>query len=63
MTQLELEIPVVADHEKSELELYRRKVVSMSHEIDLLKEAIAEETKQKYAAYKRIAELTTAIVQ
>ena len=51
MTQLELEIPVVANHEKSELEMYRRKVVSMSNEIDLLRSQIAEETKQKYAAY------------
>jgi cell division protein FtsL len=59
MTQLELEIPVVANHEKSELEMYRRKVVSMSNEIDLLRSQIAEETKQKYAAYIKIAELTS----
>jgi len=63
MTQLELEMSEVhTDHEASELEVYRRRVLVLSKEIDFLKQQIAEENKAKYEAYKKIAELTTSAV-
>ena len=59
MTQLELEMQVLSNHEFSELEIYRRKILSLEQEIDMLKEQIAQENKAKYEAWKKIAELTT----
>ena len=59
MTQLELEMHVLPNHEFSELEIYRRKILCLEQEIDMLKEQIAQENKAKYEAWTKIAELTT----
>lgn len=47
------------DHEQAELETYRRKIITLTKEIEFLKQQIAEETKLKYEAYKKIAALTS----
>lgn len=62
MTQLELEIHDLANHEQSELEVYRRRILHLENEITLLKQQIAEENELKYDAYKKIAELTSRSV-
>ena len=46
------------NHQNSELELFRKKVVQLTSTIDLLKKQIAEETKEKYKLLQRIRELT-----
>jgi len=51
------------DHENTEAEVYRRSMLKMESEIDMLKRIIVEEQKQKYDAYKRIAELTSSKVK
>ena len=47
------------DHEQTEAEVYRRTLIKLESEIEMLKNQIAAESEQKYRAYKRIAELTS----
>jgi hypothetical protein len=45
-------------NDSTEAETYRRMVLSQANEIVILKTQLTEEIKEKYAAYRRIAELT-----
>ena len=42
----------------SEVENYKKKCLRQEEEITFLRNQIAQEVKEKYAAYRRIAELT-----
>jgi predicted transport protein len=45
-------------NDSTEAETYRRMFLKQADEIAELKKQIAQEVKEKYAAYRRIAELT-----
>lgn len=45
-------------NDSTEAETYRKMFLSMVEENSQLKKQIAQEVKEKYAAYRRIAELT-----
>ena len=47
------------NHQNSELELFRKKVIELTSSIELLKRQLAEETKEKYKLLQRIKELTS----
>jgi len=46
------------DQTDKEAEYYRKMVIQLSNEIELLKHQLKEETEARYAAYARIKELT-----
>lgn len=50
-------------NDSTEAETYRKMVVSQAEEIAMLKKQIAQEVKEKYAAYRRIAELTDSTTE
>jgi predicted transport protein len=45
-------------NDSTEAETYRKMFLAQAEEITHLKKQIAQEVKEKYAAYRRIAELT-----
>ena len=49
----------MADHEITQLEQYRRMILTLQAEVDMLKKNIFDLEAQKTEAYKRITELTS----
>jgi len=47
-------------NDSTEAETYRRMVLAQADEIAILKRQLTEEIKEKYTAYRRIAELTNS---
>lgn len=47
-------------NDSTEAETYRRMFLAQVEENSILKKQIAQEVKEKYAAYRRIAELTAS---
>ena len=57
-TQLNLDINDTLEEELRVIIVEKQKEIQvLKNEIALLKEAIAQETKEKYAAYKKLAEV------
>ena len=50
----------MADHEITQLEQYRRMILTLQAEVDMLKKNIFDLEAQKTEAYKRITELTSS---
>ena len=50
----------MADHEQTQLEQYRRQIISLQNENDMLKQNIFDLEVQKTEAYRRITELTSS---
>ena len=46
------------NHEDSNAEIYRREMISLKRENDMLRQSIKTLEAEKYNAYKRIADLT-----
>ena len=51
---------IMADHEITQLEQYRRMILTLQAEVDMLKKNIFDLEAQKTEAYKRITELTSS---
>ena len=50
----------MADHEQTQIEQYRRQIISLQNENDMLKQNIFDLEVQKTEAYRRITELTSS---
>ena len=50
----------MADHEQTQLEQYRRQIISLQNENEMLKQNIFDLEVQKTEAYRRITELTSS---
>lgn len=50
-------------NDSTEAETYRKMFLSMVEENSQLKKQVAQEVKEKYAAYRRIAELTQSTTE
>lgn len=51
----------MSNHELTETELYRKSVVNLTQRVEILEQAVADEQKMKYNAYKRIADLNVEL--